>query len=108
MALWPLLIALIVLMIDALIEVGILALIVCSLHRDHGGVPFAIQAPDQTIQLDPKPLHLLLNQGHTSNGAAGTAFVLVGVGGLLVLLQQRHRERSVRVRNPLKYHPPPD
>jgi hypothetical protein len=107
MAFWPLLCALIVLMIDALIEVGLVGSMVGYLHRDHGGVPFAIQASDYTIQLDPKPVHLLVNQGHTSNGAAGTAFVLVGVAGLLVLQRQRHRELSVRIRDSLMHHRPP-
>jgi len=94
MAYLPLYVALGLLMVDAIIEVGFIGSMVGYLHKCHDDVPFAISGSQQTIQLFPKPAQPVVNQGHTSNGAAGTAFVLVGVAGLLVLWRQRRRERS--------------
>jgi hypothetical protein len=82
------------LMIDAIIEVGFIGSMVGYLHQAHNDVPFQINAPQGSFQLFPKPAHPIVNQGHTSNGAAGTAFVLVGIGGFLVLWHLRRRERK--------------
>jgi hypothetical protein len=85
------------LMIDSLIEVGLIGSTVGYLHRDHGGVPFQIAGPNGTLYLLAKPLtkNLSANQGHTSNGAAGTALILVGVLGLLALSVQNRIKPSV-------------
>ena len=87
----PLVLAL--LMIDAIIELSFISSMVAWLHSTAGG-EFEIIAPEMqdtmSFSLHGKPKNLLLNQGHTSNGAAGTAFVLVGFGGILVLAL-RHR-----------------
>jgi len=86
-----------VLAIDTLIEVGFLGSMVGYLHQAHGDVPFQIAATSTTPQfgLYPKPAHLLVNQGHTSNGAAGTALILVSLLGFLVLyIERRDRKRS--------------
>lgn len=45
--------------------------------------------------INAKPKHLLLNEGHTSNGAAGTALILVCFGGFGVLWWVGRREKSV-------------
>lgn len=81
------------LMIDAIIELSFVSSMVAWLHRTAGG-SFTIVAPstsnELSFSLHGKPVGLLVNQGHTSNAAAGTAFVLVGLGGILVLTL-RHR-----------------
>lgn len=87
----PFLLAL--LMIDSIIELSFISSMVAWLHHTAGG-DFEVIAPEtqetMSFLLHGKPKNLLLNQGHTSNGAAGTAFVLIGLGGILVLtLRQR-------------------
>lgn len=85
---WAIPFLLALLMIDAIIELSFISSMVAWLHHTAGG-DFEVIAPEnqETISflLHGKPKGLLLNQGHTSNGAAGTAFVLVGLGGILVL-----------------------
>jgi hypothetical protein len=36
-----------------------------------------------------------LNEGHTSNGASGTALILICFGGFLILWHERRQERRV-------------
>jgi len=92
----PLLITLPFLMIDAVIEVGFVGSMVGFLH-DRAGKFFTIDYPSgQTFDLHGKPAGLEVNQGHTSNGAAGTALILVGVLGLITIWWERRR--AVRVR----------
>lgn len=93
----PLYILLGLLSIDSLIEVGFIGSMVGYLHHNHADVPFAIQGPQGTIQLFPKPAQLIVHndQGHTSNGAAGTALILVGLGGCIALSWLKRREGSV-------------
>jgi len=91
----PILLA--ILAMDCLLEVGFIGSMVGYLHQAHKDVPFAIAASESTPQfgLFPKPAHLLVNQGHTSNGAAGTALILVSLLGSIVLyLEKRGRKRS--------------
>ncbi|KAM0719817.1 hypothetical protein Q7P37_003952 [Cladosporium fusiforme] len=80
--------ALALLMIDAIIELSFVSSMVAWLHRTAGG-DFTVVAPstsnELSFSLHGKPEGLLINQGHTSNAAAGTAFVLVGLGGILAL-----------------------
>lgn len=90
----PLFFALPVLMIDALIEVGFVGSMVGFLH-DRAGKFFTIDASDGTFNLHGKPVWLLVDQGHTSNGAAGTALVLVGVLGFLCIFMERRRASQV-------------
>lgn len=73
-----------VLMVDSIIELAFVSSMVGWLHRRAGGA-FEIGYNGSSFSLHGKPVHLLVNQGHTSNGAAGTAFVLIGMGGILVL-----------------------
>jgi len=68
-----------VLMIDCLLEVGFIGSTVGFLHKD--GLYQIVGGK----LLDAKPVGMMVNQGHTSNGAAGTALILVGLLGLLVL-----------------------
>lgn len=41
--------------------------------------------PNQTVHVPGLPAHLLVDQGHTANGAAGTGLIIIGCGGLLAL-----------------------
>jgi hypothetical protein len=87
-----------VLMIDGLIEVGFIGEMVGFLH-DRAGKSFTVSYPTgQTFELHGKPKGLLVDQGHTSNGAAGTAIVLVGIGGFLTMWLHRRRARLVSLR----------
>lgn len=81
-------------MVDGLIEVGFVGSMVGFLH-DRAGKFFTIDAPNGTFDLHGKPVGLLGDQGHTSNGAAGTAVVLVGILGLLTIFFERRRARKV-------------
>lgn len=71
-------------MVDSIIELSFVSSMVAWLHR-RAGKDFDISYNGSTYPLHGKPAGLLLNQGHTSNGAAGTAFVLIGIGGILAL-----------------------
>lgn len=73
-----------VLMVDSIIELAFVSSMVGWLHRYAGG-QFEIGYRGSSYSLHGKPKGLVVDQGHTSNGAAGTAFVLIGMGGLLVL-----------------------
>lgn len=72
------------LMVDSIIELAFVSSMVGWLHRRAGG-SFEIGYNGGSFSLHGKPLNLIVDQGHTSNGAAGTAFILIGLGGLLVL-----------------------
>ncbi|KIX02586.1 uncharacterized protein Z518_08527 [Rhinocladiella mackenziei CBS 650.93] len=89
----PLLVTLPVLMADGLIEVGFVGSMVGFLH-DRAGKFFTINAPDGAFDLHGKPKGLLVDQGHTSNGAAGTAVVLVGILGFLTIWYEQRRTRK--------------
>jgi hypothetical protein len=81
------------LVVDSVIE---LALIVTTVRYDHRDHPMNVQGPDgRTVILKGKPLGLWTDQGHSSNGAAGTNIVLVGIIGFLLLTLRRKLERSV-------------
>ena len=86
----PLFVALGLLMVDGIIELGFITSMVRWLHVRAGG-HFDVNYLGETFSLNGKPLGLLVDQGHASNGAAGTAFIVVGFGGLLALYL-RHRQ----------------
>jgi len=78
-------ISLALLLIDSIIELSFISSMVSWLHR-RAGRDFLVNLSNGTpFSLHGKPLDLLVDQGHTSNGAAGTAFVLIGLGGILAL-----------------------
>jgi hypothetical protein len=84
-------ISLALLMVISIIELSFISSTVSFLHRRAGGqfnLSFVYTNPNN-FPIHGKPLHFLLNQGHTSNGAAGTAFVLIGIGGILVLTARK-------------------
>jgi hypothetical protein len=90
---WVVPLALAALMVDAIVELSFISSMVAWLHHTAGG-DFEVIAPEtpdkMSFLLHGKPKGLLVDQGHTSNGAAGTAFVLVGIGGILVIIL-RHK-----------------
>lgn len=90
---WIIPLALAALMIDAIIELSFISSMVAWLHHTAGG-GFEVIAPEtpdtMSFLLHGKPKGLLVNQGHTSNGAAGTAFVLVGIGGVIAIILRHH------------------
>ncbi|KAH9838905.1 hypothetical protein Tdes44962_MAKER01756 [Teratosphaeria destructans] len=73
------------LMLTAVLELAFISSTVSWLHTT-AGREFLINDASGPFHLHGTPANLLVNQGHTSNGAAGTAFVLVGGGGILALL----------------------
>jgi len=92
----PLGAALLLLLIDSAIELALISSMVGYLHRSGANeYPFTSSSSSETILINAKPKGLLLNEGHTSNGAAGTALVGICFGGFLVLWLQRRRERMV-------------
>jgi hypothetical protein len=84
------------LMVDSIIELGLVSSMVGWLHQTaSNGFKFTYNG--STYPIAGTPSDFLVNQGHTSNGAAGTAFVLIGLGGFLSLwLRGKHHphERS--------------
>ncbi|KIX91922.1 uncharacterized protein Z520_12358 [Fonsecaea multimorphosa CBS 102226] len=94
----PLYVAMGFLMIDGVIEVGFVGSMVGFLH-DRAGRFFTIDAPNGTFNLHGKPKGIITDQGHTSNGAAGTAVVLVGFLGLLTIWYEKRRARRTQAIN---------
>ncbi len=81
-------------MIDSAIELALISSMVGYLHRS-GANQYPFESDFRTtVLVNAKPASLLLNEGHTSNGAAGTALVGICFGGLLVLwLEGRHQQK---------------
>ncbi|KAM6477658.1 hypothetical protein HDV62DRAFT_372708 [Trichoderma sp. SZMC 28011] len=79
-----LVVALGVLLIDAVLELAFITSMVAWLHNTASGT-FAVNFNGSTFDLYGIPKHFLVDQGHSSNGAAGTAIVLICIGGSLVL-----------------------
>jgi len=92
-------------MVDAIIELSFISSMVSWLHRRAGSY-FLVYDVDPTLHSDAtsaetfslhgKPEYMVADQGHASNGAAGTAFVLVGFGGILVLALRNRMEKQGR------------
>ncbi|KAI5918032.1 hypothetical protein F4810DRAFT_715905 [Camillea tinctor] len=82
------------LMVDSIIELSFVSSMVAWLNRTVSQNAFLFRAADGSAHaLSGLPQNLLADQGHTSNGAAGTAFVLIGLGGITALLL-RSRARA--------------
>lgn len=83
-----------VLMVLAVLELAFITSMVGWLHGTAKGT-FAVRYNGKTFDMAGEPKGLLVDQGHTSNAAAGTALVIVGIGGLLSLwLRSFARTRS--------------
>ncbi|KAK5660769.1 hypothetical protein OQA88_12135 [Cercophora sp. LCS_1] len=72
---------------DGIISLSFLSSMVAWLQKSGGAGPFTISYPEgSTFLMSGEPEKLLTNHGHVTNGAGGTAVVLVGFGGLIALL----------------------
>ncbi|KAI2609837.1 uncharacterized protein GGS25DRAFT_236405 [Hypoxylon fragiforme] len=82
------------LMVDSIIELSFVSSMVGWIHR-RASQGFLFNLGDSTFLLAGEPLNIMVDQGHTSNGAAGTAFVLIGLGGIIALtLRSWSRNKS--------------
>ncbi|KAK4189982.1 hypothetical protein QBC35DRAFT_379153 [Podospora australis] len=85
----PICYVLLLLAIDAAISLGLVSSMVSFLHG-HGNGPFEVEYPKGSgFLLAGHPAGLVVNQGHTTNAAGGTALVLVGFGGVIALFLER-------------------
>ncbi|KAH7329646.1 hypothetical protein B0I35DRAFT_474222 [Stachybotrys elegans] len=80
----PLYISLGLLMVVSIIELSFVSSTVGFLHGTASG-NFQFLWNNAAFYLNGKPKNFLLDQGHTSNAASGTAFILVGCGGIVAL-----------------------
>ncbi|EPE08388.1 hypothetical protein F503_01171 [Ophiostoma piceae UAMH 11346] len=77
---------------DATIEMGFVTSMVSWLHSGAPSGSYTVNTPSSissappTYKISGLALNMLVDQGHTSNGAAGTALVLIGIVGSLALL----------------------
>ncbi|KAF5714115.1 hypothetical protein FGLOB1_3615 [Fusarium globosum] len=78
-------VALGLLMVVSIIELSFISSMVGWLHGNASGT-FSFEYRGTRHDLKGEPANLIVDQGHTSNGAAGTAFVLIGCGGILALI----------------------
>lgn len=81
-------------MIDGLIELSMISATVGFLHA-RAGKFFTVDTSSGSFDIHGKPKNLYVDQGHTSNGAAGTAIILIGLGGLLTIWFENRRARKV-------------
>jgi hypothetical protein len=84
------------LMTVSAIELGFVTATVAWLQRT-ASKGFQFQHDGSSHQLAGIPLNFLVDQGHTSNGAAGTALVLIGFGGAIALYirnSNNHQSRN--------------
>ncbi|KAF5564800.1 40S ribosomal s10 protein [Fusarium napiforme] len=85
-------VALGLLMVVSIIELSFISSMVGWLHGNASGT-FSFEYRGTRHTLKGEPANLIVDQGHTSNGAAGTAFVLIGCGGIIALIL-RNRQNS--------------
>ncbi|KAI0183889.1 hypothetical protein EV127DRAFT_506261 [Xylaria flabelliformis] len=74
------------LMIDAIVEVSFVSSSLTWLHDKAARKLLHFAAYGSKHRLPMLPRHLIIEHLRTANGAAGTAFALVGVGGILALI----------------------
>ncbi|RDW77519.1 hypothetical protein BP6252_05572 [Coleophoma cylindrospora] len=92
----PLVVSLALLLVDSAIQLALISAMVGYLHRS-GANQYLFAYNDTSVFVNAKPKGLLLNEGHTSNGAAGSALVLVCFGGFFMIWWLRRRAaRNVR------------
>lgn len=91
----PIGLCLFLLAVDAAITMGLVSNMVSFLHRNGRG-PFAVAPADGSpFLLTGKPANLVVNQGHTTNAAGGTALILIGFGGSIALWLERRARKKV-------------
>lgn len=72
------------LMVVSIIELSLVSATVGFLSQRAKGT-FDIKTGDSTFPISGEPAKLIVDQGHTSNGASGTAFIVIGCCGILAL-----------------------
>ncbi|KAK3989843.1 hypothetical protein QBC44DRAFT_342322 [Cladorrhinum sp. PSN332] len=101
----PIIFVLALLSVDAGISLALVSNMVAFLHG-YGKGPFKVNAEgaqDVIFLLAGHPQKLITNQGHTTNGAGGTALVLVGLGGVIALLLERRARKHDGKSSPAFY-----
>ncbi|KAK0634919.1 hypothetical protein B0T17DRAFT_502515 [Bombardia bombarda] len=96
--------ALLLLAIDAAISLALVSSMVAFLHTKGRGpfaITFIINGP--LVHLAGEPANLMVNQGHVTNGAGGTALVLVGFGGLIALWLENRSRKTQGKSSPIFY-----
>ena len=78
-----------VLMVVGIIELSFISSMVAWIHRSAAYTSFTIRNDESTFELTGMPKHPLVDQGHASNGVAGTVFIVVGCGGIVALWLSR-------------------
>lgn len=79
---------------DCVIELAFISSMVGWLAKLQG---FKINYNGSGFELFPKPAHMFVDQGHSSNGVAGTGIIVVGIFGIIALwLRSRPNYRSSR------------
>ncbi|KAL2134623.1 hypothetical protein VTI74DRAFT_11280 [Chaetomium olivicolor] len=89
--------------VDAAISLGLVSSMVAFLHS-HGRGPFLATSSNpagSTFLLYGEPANLATNHGHTTNGAGGTALVLVGFGGIVALWLERRSRKTHGASSPI-------
>lgn len=81
----PLKITLALVMIASAIELALISATVAYLHQLGNKTLPVFSSPGQTTHIPGLPATLLVDQGHTSNGAAGTGLIIIGLGGIIAL-----------------------
>jgi hypothetical protein len=72
------------LMVVSIIELSLISATVGFLSQRAKGT-FDIVSGESTFPISGEPTNLIVDQGHTSNGASGTAFIVIGCCGFLAL-----------------------
>jgi hypothetical protein len=78
---------------DGIISLSFLSTMVAWLQRSGGAGPFTVNNGGGTFRMPGEPLNLMTNHGHVTNGAGGTAVVLIGFGGIIALISE-HKSRK--------------
>lgn len=81
----PLKLALALVMLASAIELALISATVAYLAQLKNKTFTVFSSPSQTVHVPGLPAALLVDQGHTANGAAGTGLILIGAGGILAL-----------------------
>jgi len=90
----PIGLCLFLLAVDAAITMGLVSNMVSFLHRNGRG-PFAVGPADGSpFLLTGEPANLVVDQGHTTNAAGGTALILIGFGGSIALWLERRAQKK--------------
>jgi hypothetical protein len=86
----PLLVSQFLLGAVSITEVGLVSSMVGFLHQQKDGVKtYQVNWPSNDISIKTLPAHLWLDQGHTTNGAAGYGFVLSLLGLYIAFKHQK-------------------